>query len=92
MMDPAKLSLSAALRAMKAGDLTAAALLEACLERINAREPEVLAWVTMDREAARTNSHQFSPETLGGFRAMIKKRNKNNNKKTTTINLTSLNT
>ena len=71
MMDPANLSLSAALRAMKAGDLTAAALLEACLERINEREPEVLAWVTMDREAARTKAAAMDaagrPGALGGI-------------------------
>ena len=75
-MDPANLSLSAALRAMKAGDLTAAALLEACLERINAREPEVLAWVTMDREAARTKAAAMDaagrPGALGGIPVGLK--------------------
>ena len=76
MIDPANLTLSAALRAMKAGDLTAAALLEACLERINAREPEVLAWVTMDREAARKKAAKMDaagrPGALGGIPVGLK--------------------
>ena len=76
MIDPANLTLSAALRAMKAGDLTAAALLEACLERINAREPEVLAWVTMDREAAREKAAAMDaagrPGALGGIPVGLK--------------------
>ena len=43
MTDPAQLSLTAAQRAMESGALSAAALLEACLERIDARESDVLA-------------------------------------------------
>tara|TARA_B100000676_G_scaffold198365_2_gene194963 strand:- start:868 stop:2160 length:1293 start_codon:yes stop_codon:yes gene_type:complete len=75
-MDPARLSLSAALRAMKSGNLTAVELLDACLERINVREPEVLAWVTMDREAAREKAAAMDavgrPGSLGGIPVGLK--------------------
>ena len=48
--------MSAALRAMDAGELTAETLLGDCLARVDAREKEVLAWVAMDREAATANA------------------------------------
>ena len=56
MRDSAGLSMSAALRAMDAGDLTAEALLESCFERVDEREGEIHAWVTMDRDAARAKA------------------------------------
>ena len=76
MTDPAQLSLTAAQRAMESGALSAAALLEACLERIDARESDVLAWVTMDREAARAKAKAMDaagrPGALGGIPVGLK--------------------
>ena len=41
---PARLSAREAAEAIRQGNLTASALMEACLERIAAREPDVRAW------------------------------------------------
>jgi len=46
------LSASAAAQAMRAGRLTSEQLVQACLERIADREPEVHAWSAIDPEAA----------------------------------------
>lgn len=51
--DPSFLSAYAAAAAIRAGKLTASALLEACLSRIEAREPDVRAWSHLDPQAAR---------------------------------------
>ncbi len=53
MPDPADLTATQALRAMRAGTLAPAALLEACLARVAAREPIVQAMAYLDPEAVR---------------------------------------
>ena len=53
MIDPADLTATEALRAMRAGRLTPAALLEACLARVAEREPAVRAMAFVDAEAVR---------------------------------------
>ena len=53
MPDPADLTAVAAARAIADGRLTPAALLEACLARIEAREPVVRAMVYLDSSRAR---------------------------------------
>ncbi len=53
MPDPADLTATQARHAMASGSLTAAALLEACLARLDAREPVVRAMAFMDRAAVR---------------------------------------
>jgi Asp-tRNA(Asn)/Glu-tRNA(Gln) amidotransferase A subunit family amidase len=49
---PELLSASAARAAIASGQLTSERLVRACLERIDAREGEVKAWVNLDRNAA----------------------------------------
>lgn len=50
---PAMMSACDAARAIRAGGLTASALMEACLQRIAAREPELRAWHFIDPDLAR---------------------------------------
>jgi Asp-tRNA(Asn)/Glu-tRNA(Gln) amidotransferase A subunit family amidase len=52
MTEPNRLSASEALARMRAGTLTAEALMAACLDRIRLREPEVRAWVHIEAAAA----------------------------------------
>ena len=51
-MDPARLGGREAARLIAEGELTALALTEACLARIEAREPLVQAWTYLDPDAA----------------------------------------
>ena len=53
MSDPARLTATAALRQIRAGTLTPADLLEACLARISADEPRVRAFAHHDAAAVR---------------------------------------
>lgn len=50
--DPARLTASEAARAVAAGELSAEALLAACLARIHERDPEIRAWAHLDEELA----------------------------------------
>jgi Asp-tRNA(Asn)/Glu-tRNA(Gln) amidotransferase A subunit family amidase len=59
MVRPEELTALEARKALDAGELTAAALVEACLERIEAREPEVRAWVHLDPEGARRRAREL---------------------------------
>jgi amidase len=52
MIDPARLTARDAASRIAAGSLTSEALVRACLERIAAREPEVMAWQHLDPEQA----------------------------------------
>jgi len=68
--DPSLLSARAATAAVRAGKLTASALLEACLSRIDEREPNVRAWSHLDPQAAReqasrADERQCASEFLG---------------------------
>ena len=49
---PVAASATAAARAIAAGELTSAEVVEACLARIAAREPVVSAWEHLDADAA----------------------------------------
>jgi len=51
-MSPNELSAGEALHRMRTGQLTAQALIEACLECIHTREPQLRAWVTLAGEQA----------------------------------------
>ena len=51
-MDICRLSAEAALAHMDAGDLTARALVQACLDRIAEREDAVAAWAFLDPDLA----------------------------------------
>lgn len=50
--DPARLGASEAARRIAEGSLSSEALVRACLERIEAREPLIHAWAALDRDAA----------------------------------------
>ena len=52
MTDPASLGAAEAARRIRRGDLTAAALMRACLDRVAAREDTLHAFVHLDPEAA----------------------------------------
>ncbi|HEX6444140.1 MAG TPA: amidase [Streptosporangiales bacterium] len=52
-MRPNELTLVDALERMEAGELTPADLVDACLDRIGLREPDVGAWELVDEDAAR---------------------------------------
>ncbi len=56
MPDPADLTATAGLQAIRAGRLTPAALMEACMARITAREPQVKAFVHYDPATVRAPS------------------------------------
>lgn len=70
MPDAADLTATQALRAMAAGTLTPAALLEACLARVAAREPVVHAMAFIDPAAVR--AVQPSPGRLHGIPLGVK--------------------
>ncbi len=52
MKKPHELSATEALRRMASGDLTSEVLVRDCLERIAARESEILAWAFIDPDGA----------------------------------------
>ncbi len=52
MNNPERLSATAAARAIRDGDLSAVELVSACLARADAREPEIKAWLHLDRDVA----------------------------------------
>ena len=52
MKSPHQLSATEASRRMAAGELTSEALVRDCLERIESRESEILAWAFIDPESA----------------------------------------
>jgi len=65
-LDAYKLGISEASRLMREGVLTPSELLESHLRRIGALEPEVRAWVTVDREGAREAAKRLSEEVEEG--------------------------
>ncbi|PYM66973.1 MAG: amidase, partial [Candidatus Rokuibacteriota bacterium] len=67
-MTPAVHTLSAveAVAAIRAGRLTTTALAEACLRRIEARDAELRAWVTVDRDGALAQAAGLDAEARAG--------------------------
>jgi len=55
-----------AARAIRSGALSPVDLLSACLDRIDAVDPVVMAWVHLDREGALTAARQREREARGG--------------------------
>ena len=51
-MEPYRLSLAEAARAIREGELTSEALTRSCLERIRAKDPDILAWEWLDADTA----------------------------------------
>jgi aspartyl-tRNA(Asn)/glutamyl-tRNA(Gln) amidotransferase subunit A len=64
--EPAFLSVVEAREAMRAGTLSALALVEACLARIEALEPRIAAWVHVDGAGARAEAARRDEEARGG--------------------------
>jgi Asp-tRNA(Asn)/Glu-tRNA(Gln) amidotransferase A subunit family amidase len=52
VMEPNRLGAKEAARLIERGELKAEALVQACLDRIHSREPEVRAWAWLDEELA----------------------------------------
>ena len=57
---------TAAARAISAGEFTSEALTEACLERIAAREPDLMAWAHIDADAALAEARARDREAIRG--------------------------
>jgi Asp-tRNA(Asn)/Glu-tRNA(Gln) amidotransferase A subunit family amidase len=58
--------------ALRSGKLTATGALEACLQRIDALEPSLQAWVELDREAARLAANAGPTGPLAGVPIGVK--------------------
>jgi Asp-tRNA(Asn)/Glu-tRNA(Gln) amidotransferase A subunit family amidase len=66
MSDLHELGAAEAARRIRAGRLRPSELLEACLERIDAVEPAVAAWVELDRAGARRAAAERDRDTADG--------------------------
>ncbi len=66
MRAPAELSVTEAATAIRSGHLSPVALVEACLARIEAREPGVQAWVTVDCPGALDAARRLEAEARAG--------------------------
>ncbi|MCZ6557827.1 MAG: amidase [SAR324 cluster bacterium] len=62
MTAPRNLTIFQAGARMRRGELTAEGLVLSCLERIEAREPEVKAWVYVDRERALNTAREMDKD------------------------------
>jgi aspartyl-tRNA(Asn)/glutamyl-tRNA(Gln) amidotransferase subunit A len=63
---PAGLTIAEAGRRLRSGSLTATALTEACLERIQAYNPKINAYITVMREAALAQAARLDQEAKAG--------------------------
>jgi len=66
MQNPRELTIHAAIRKMRDSDLTARQLVESCLERIQARDNTVHAWVEVYAEAALSEARRCDDELRAG--------------------------
>ena len=66
VLEAHKLTVSEASRLIRGGELSPSELLEGLLERIDALEPRLEAWVTVDREGARAAAKRLSREAEEG--------------------------
>lgn len=66
MQDLNRLSATEAVAAVASKKITSVELVEACLARIDAREPEVEAWVHIDREGALAQARQCDAQSGSG--------------------------
>ncbi len=72
MTDPARLTATEAARAIAAGRLTPAALMEACLARAAEREPAIRAFIHLDPAQARRAAAVARPGPLHGIPIAVK--------------------
>jgi len=63
---PYDLTVTEAVSAIAAGELTILQLVESCLERIDVLEDRIQAWATVDREGAMEAAHQLDHELHQG--------------------------
>ncbi len=66
MPEPRNLTIPEAARRMRAGDLTVVRLVESCLERIQARDATIRAWVEVSEEAALEEARRCDQEAREG--------------------------
>ena len=66
MTEPCLMTLSEAVQHIRAGGMSPLELLESCLENIDLLEPDVKAWVTVDREGALRQAKLLSDDAIGG--------------------------
>ncbi len=66
MNSPNSLSILQAAKAMRDGQLSTVELMNACLARIDKREPTVQAWVHLDREGALAQAYECDQEAANG--------------------------
>ena len=71
-MDPSRLTATQAASRLQAGTLRPEALMEACLDRIAAREPTVRAFTCLDAAAARRAAATVRPGLLHGLPVGVK--------------------
>jgi len=65
---PCDLSISEAMAALSAGELTALNLVNSCLERIDKLDDRIQAWAIIDREGALESAHNLDLELKEGKR------------------------
>ena len=66
MTTPYRLGVSESAQKIRDGDLSPVTLVEALLERIDALEPALQAWVTIDREQVLSAAHELQAEAEQG--------------------------
>ena len=71
MTDLNRLSAFDAVRQIAAGKISSEALVEACLQRVREREPEVHAWATHDPEAVLAQARAIDRESSRGLLAGV---------------------
>jgi aspartyl-tRNA(Asn)/glutamyl-tRNA(Gln) amidotransferase subunit A len=72
MIEPCLMTLTDALRRIRTHELTPLQLLKSCLRQIDRLEPDIKAWVTIDREGALRQAELLSDEArAGSFRGFL---------------------
>jgi Asp-tRNA(Asn)/Glu-tRNA(Gln) amidotransferase A subunit family amidase len=66
-MEPHELNATQALAAMQEGSLDAETLVRSCLSHISRREPEVRAWVSLDKDAALRQARELDKQPRRGL-------------------------
>lgn len=65
-MNPYELTISQALKKMDSGELSAVGLTQSCLDRIDAVDKEVLAFITVDRQGALSQAEEADRQRKAG--------------------------
>src|SRR4051794_818628 len=70
-MEPHQLDAAEAARQIREGCLTSEALMRSCLERVDARDPVVKAWLAIDRERAVQAAREQDKRRRDGARGLL---------------------